>query len=73
MEFSIAVKNLRKKCFLSQEDFAKAIGVSYSTVNRWETGKTKPNYKAMRCIDDYCKNNTVDFNIGNELLEEKND
>ena len=55
MEFSEALKHLRKRAFLSQEDFAKEIGVAFSTVNRWELGKTKPNYKALKKIDEYCR------------------
>ena len=27
---------------MSQEAFAQALGVSFTTVNRWETGKSKP-------------------------------
>ncbi len=60
MGFSEEVKELRHKCLLSQTDFAKAIGVSFSTVNRWETGKSKPNYKALKRIDEYCKKNLFD-------------
>ena len=37
MDFASTVKELRKRCLLSQMDFAKEIGVSFSTVNRWET------------------------------------
>ena len=38
MRFSNAIKEIRKQCLMSQSDFAKALGVSFSTVNRWETG-----------------------------------
>ena len=48
MDFASTVKELRKRCLLSQMDFAKEIGVSFSTVNRWETGKTVPNFKTMK-------------------------
>ncbi len=33
------LKDVRKRCLLSQSDFADAIGVSFSTVNRWENGR----------------------------------
>ena len=33
MDFATTVKELRRKCLLSQMDFAKEIGVSFSTVN----------------------------------------
>ena len=55
MDFATTVKELRRKCLLSQMDFAKEIGVSFSTVNRWETGKTVPNFKTMKRIQSFCK------------------
>lgn len=44
MEFGKVVKDIRIKALLSQEAFAKEIGVSFPTVNRWEMGKAKPRY-----------------------------
>jgi DNA-binding XRE family transcriptional regulator len=32
---------------MGQEDFAKELGVAFSTINLWENGKTKPNYKGQ--------------------------
>lgn len=54
MLFSECLKVLRKKSFLTQEAFAKEIGVVTATVNRWETGKAKPNMTAMRSIKQFC-------------------
>ena len=68
MSFSSDIKIIRQKCFLSQEAFAKDLGVSFTTVNRWECGKSKPSYKTMKLIDDYCKANNIDFDISKELL-----
>lgn len=53
MSFSSDVKGIRQKSLLSQEAFAKELGVSFTTVNRWESGKTKPSYKAMKLINDF--------------------
>lgn len=53
--------------FLNQSDFAKEIGVSFATVNRWETGKSIPSLKTMKRIDNYCKCNGVNFDINAEL------
>lgn len=61
MKFNETVKQLRKKCFLSQEDFAKELGVAFSTVNRWENGKTKPNLIAMKAIKSFCEGNGMDY------------
>jgi DNA-binding transcriptional regulator YiaG len=36
------VKETRKRLGLTQLQFAKTLGVSFQSVNRWERGKTKP-------------------------------
>ena len=69
MNFSDKLIYVRKKLFLSQQAIANELNVSYATVNRWETGKTKPTYKTLKLIDDYCKNHNIEFNISNEWLE----
>ena len=69
MSFSEDIKRIRRKAFLTQEDFAKEIGVSFATLNRWETGKAKPNLKTMKLIDDYCKRNDIDFDISEQIDE----
>jgi len=66
MNFSENIKQIRKQLFLSQEALAKDLGVSFATVNRWESGKTKPTYKTLKLLDEYCKNNKVEFSISEE-------
>lgn len=63
MGFCEDLKNIRQSRFLSQEAFAKELGVSFATVNRWESGRTKPTYKTMKMIDDFCKQNDIDYDI----------
>ena len=67
MSFAEDIKKLRLSAILTQEEFAKEVGVSFATVNRWETGKSKPTIKAMKLIDEYCKKNDIDFNIADKL------
>ena len=67
MSFTEDIKKIRRKAFLTQEDFTKKIGVSLAIVNRQETGKAKPNRKTMKLIDDYCKSNNIAFDISEEL------
>lgn len=55
MQISNKIRMLREKFLMTQEDFAKEIGVSSSTVNRWETGKARPNMSAMRKIKEFCE------------------
>lgn len=65
------LKELRIRCLLSQADFAKEIGVSFSTVNRWENGRAIPNYKTLKRIKEYCESNNIEFEVDSILKEEK--
>ena len=69
MSFCDDIRTIRQKCFLSQEAFAKELGVSFATVNRWESGKTKPTYRAMKLIDAFCMKNGIEFDVRYELEE----
>ena len=42
------IKDLRKRSKMSQIELAAYLGVEKGTVNRWETGKTRPSQLAMR-------------------------
>lgn len=42
------IKALREKMTLSQIEFAEVLGVSFASVNRWETGKHEPTIKIKR-------------------------
>jgi len=44
------IRQLRAELGLTQEQFAAKIGVTYSTVNRWENSKANPSPLAMRTI-----------------------
>ena len=45
------VTGLRRAIGLTQEQFAAKIGVTVSTVNRWEKGRSKPQPLAMKQIN----------------------
>jgi putative transcriptional regulator len=49
---TIKIRKLRKALGLTQEKFAAYVGVSFSTVNRWENGKGKPSPLAMKQIEE---------------------
>ena len=61
MGFSEEIKKIRQSCFLTQQDFTKEVQVAFSTVNRWEGGKAKPNLIAMKNIKEFCLKNDVDY------------
>ena len=57
-----AITRLRTRSFLTQEEFPQKLGVAFSTVNRWEQGKSKPNLVAMKHIKAFCEENHIDYN-----------
>lgn len=48
MNYAEEVKSLRKKMIMSQMEFADYLGVSFGTVNRWESDRFNPSIKAKR-------------------------
>lgn len=73
MNFPEKIKLIRHHQFLSQEAFAKELGVSFATVNRWESGKTKPTYKTLKLLDNYCKKCGMVFDFSVECMGGKSD
>ncbi len=61
MGFSDELKSIRQHSFLSQEAFARELNVSFSSVNRWEGGRAKPNIAAMKSIKVFCESHSIDF------------
>jgi putative transcriptional regulator len=59
MEISEAIKAIREELQMTQTDFAEAIHVSFSTVNRWENNKVIPNRMARALILDLCEKRKV--------------
>ena len=49
-DYSKVIKELRSKMTLSQVEFAQLLGVSFASVNTWETGKHEPTIKIKRKI-----------------------
>ena len=54
---------------MSQEQLAKALCVSFSTINRWENRKTVPSNLAQKTFFDFCEGNFIE--IPAELKNEK--
>lgn len=46
-----SVTALRRRLNMTQEEFAHAIGVTVSTVNRWENGHITPSRLARRAME----------------------
>lgn len=46
-------RKIKKKMLLTQTEFANLLGVSFGTVNRWESGKYEPTMKIKRKLAPY--------------------
>lgn len=51
MDYAKLIKELREKLIISQSELAEMLGVSFSTVNRWEKGKHVPTIKIKRKLN----------------------
>ncbi|PJD97540.1 MAG: transcriptional regulator [Parachlamydia sp.] len=49
------IKSIRQHLKLSQEELAHKLGVSFTSVNRWENGQTKPSKLARKQLEALCK------------------
>jgi len=61
MEYSDKIRYVRDKLNVSQEDLARALNVSFATVNRWENSKTKPSRMAQAAFNSLCKKHGIIF------------
>lgn len=48
MTYAEAIKKLRSKMLLTQMEFAQLLGVSFASINRWETGRFEPTMRMKR-------------------------
>ena len=60
-DYQKIIVSLRNKLILSQEEFAKLLGVSFASVNRWERGHHEPTIKVKRKIIELCKKHKVEL------------
>lgn len=68
MEISEVIKNIRSQLSLSQEGLARELHMGFTSVNRWENNKSKPNQIARRALAELCKKNNLDQELI-DLLE----
>lgn len=55
------IKMIRQNVGMSQEQFAKALGTTPLSINRWENGKTQPSKMAQTQLFEFCKKNNIDL------------
>jgi DNA-binding transcriptional regulator YiaG len=59
------VRALRRRLGMSQEKFAAALGVSFSTVSRWENAHRKPSPLSWRAVRELARR----LGLGEDLLQ----
>ena len=59
MEFKDKILYVRAKLNISQMELANKLNVSFSTINRWKTGKVMPTRKAELTLDIFFKDNNI--------------
>ncbi len=71
MTLSQKIRYIRAERLLSQQEFADTVGVSYSTVSRWERENRKPQARAIGKFIIWCKNNGIDLSDVEENYDGK--
>jgi len=67
MKLSKYLKRVRKQANMTQEEFARHLGISRTAYCQIETGKRTPMIKTISAISKYCGANTKEIY---EMLEE---
>ncbi|QII81208.1 helix-turn-helix domain-containing protein [Jeotgalibaca arthritidis] len=71
MELSEIIKTIRLELGLSQEGLARELHVGFTSVNRWENNRTKPNQIARHALIELCKNKNIRPELITLFLEAK--
>ena len=67
------IRLIRQQALLTQETFAKELGVAFSTVNRWESGRAHPNMTGMNRLKQFCDSRQLSFDeLQTAWLSEEN-
>lgn len=61
MELGQILRKLRKERKMTQQELAKATGLSFHAINSYESGRREPNSKAMAVLERF-------FNVSGEFL-----
>lgn len=60
MTYAEAIKKLRSKMILTQMEFSQFLGVSFASINRWETGRFEPTMKIKRKLAPLFKEHGIE-------------
>ena len=63
MDFQDQVKFVRMHLQLSQEEFARQMGISFATISRWERENRKPQLALLGKFYSFCKRNGIEIDL----------
>lgn len=63
MKYAVAIKKLRKKLLLTQNEFAELLGVTLVTISRWESGKFEPTMRVKRQLRELFEKNNIEIEV----------
>lgn len=66
MQNGSVISSLRRQLSMTQEEFAHAIGVTVSTVNRWENGHIEPSRLARKAMQDLATQAAIPIDFQHE-------
>jgi DNA-binding transcriptional regulator YiaG len=62
------MRKVRRGMEMSQQELAKELNVSFSSINRWEKRQVSPSRLARKSFLDFCKARNIE--IPPEILED---
>jgi DNA-binding XRE family transcriptional regulator len=63
------MRKVRRELEMSQEEMAKALNVSYTSINRWENKQVTPSRLGCKSFFDFCNNCNNNILVPLEILE----
>ncbi len=63
MDFGAIAKQVRSKLSLIQEQLARELNISFSTINSWENGKSQPSKMAKELFFSFCISQNIDSKL----------
>jgi len=64
----LPIGELRRRLKMTQEEFAHAIGVTVSTVNRWENGHIEPSRLARKAIEGLANQTSTPLDVPQPIV-----
>lgn len=53
------IREIRRKLFMTQKEFARVLGVHWISVSDWERNNETPSLKNQKKIFELCKENNI--------------